>query len=1693
MRKSQPANSPRKSVIRRLAVLLLKVFLTIFLIVVIVLFLVQTPYVQGIVRVQAEKYLSRKLKTRVGIGNMSIGFPNTVLLEHIYIADRQKDTLLAAGLIHVDLDMWGLLHNTLDIQELRLSDLTVKVRRTMPDSAFNFQFILDAFAGQEKKTPAPKNGPAMKMYLRSILLDKIRLVYRDALTGDDAQVWIGHDHTKMDQFDPAGQRFSGQTDLQNTDLQYHNTLTALAANLQLGRLSANIKTFDLSSMNVALNSLAVDSTNIQFDNDRQRRQKKGMDYAHLKISGLGLHGNNLLYTRNSIGGSLTKGQFREASGFELDELQTDFLYADKQAYLKNLVLRTPGSLVQRDLAISYPSPGALAKDPAHTLLDLDLRNSKVQVKDILVFVPSLAGQPVFAHPADTWMINSRMQGSLAALRIGTLQFSGLQDLKIDLSGTIRHVTDTKRIGADLDIHNLSGSRRGLIALLPRRTLPSNISIPDRFAIHGKLAGDMNDLRTDLVIATSSGTAALKGSIGQFRDARYANYDMVIQTRSLDLGYILQNRQDLGRLTADLTAKGTGFDFHTANASLNGVLHDAVIKQYDYKEFHFDASLAGQKLQWQSSINNEAVRFELSASANLADKFPALKLDWQIDTLDLHALHFVKDTLGFKGHLLADFPSTNPDSLQGSLRMGQILVINGGKRLATDSIVLVATRAAGQEDIRLSSEMADLDWKGQYRISEVPTALKQTLDKYFHTGGPAINDTSASIIALSSAASSASDSVTGLATASSAPDPATASGSVNSPASRSAARKFSPEQWQMDLKLRASPLVLAYMPTLKGTDSIGAQIAFNSDRNDLQLTLNAPRVQMGSQVFHGVSLRGSTHNDRLSYDLQMGGLTGNGYSLHHTSVEGYMANDRLFATLVLKDEKDKDQYRLSAAVDKRADNSRIILNPDSLLLNYDRWQVSRDNFLQFSRAGIVVNDLILSQKDQSLKVNSHPPTPSSPIDISFSNFSLATLSRFANQDSLLVGGLLNGKAELKNISSSFVFTADLNIHALTYRQDTVGDLALKVNNEKANAYTADISLEGNKNDVRLKGDYYTGEGRMDMKLDLRRLNLAAIKPFALTQVEDIKGFLKGSLAIKGTLAQPGIEGKLHFDSTMIIPVITGEPLRLSNDNIEFDADGFNFSEFAFLDSANNKATIDGNVYTKDYKSYNFDVTFNANNFRLVNAPVESNRLFYGQMNLDAAVNLNGDPNGSLKADGDIRVNKKTNFVVVLPETNPEVVDRQGVMRFVDKAHPGDSVLNSGDTLINRMNKALASARSQIRGLDVSLTVETDSNAVFTMVIDERNGDALTARGRSNLVFGMDKSGKTDLTGAYEVESGSYNLSLDFLKRKFVIQRGSTITWTGDPTSATLDINATYTANTPSIDLIANEVAGRPQTDIAKFNQKLPFLVTLKMEGDLLKPKITFDITLPEDVLTLWPDVDAKLNQIRVEESELNKQVFALLLLNRFVGEDPLQSQAGGGSTLGNMAFQSASQILTSQLDQLAGSLIKGVDIHFDLNNEQDFSTGTEQDYTELNVSVSKQLFNNRIAVNVGSNFDVQGEGNANQNASNIAGDLAVDYKLTSDGRYMLRAYRKNQYEAVVEGEVVETGVSFILTFDYDRFRELFGKTKQETLQARKIHRAAGTTTPEKGADQPDKSGTTPNTDVTPPANTTPPAKIGGASN
>ncbi|HTM93082.1 MAG TPA: translocation/assembly module TamB domain-containing protein, partial [Flavisolibacter sp.] len=98
-------------------------------------------------------------------------------------------------------------------------------------------------------------------------------------------------------------------------------------------------------------------------------------------------------------------------------------------------------------------------------------------------------------------------------------------------------------------------------------------------------------------------------------------------------------------------------------------------------------------------------------------------------------------------------------------------------------------------------------------------------------------------------------------------------------------------------------------------------------------------------------------------------------------------------------------------------------------------------------------------------------------------------------------------------------------------------------------------------------------------------------------------------------------------------------------------------------------------------------------------------------------------------------------------------------------------------------------------------------------------------------------------------------------------------------------------------------------------------------------------------------------------------------------------------------------------------------------------------TDLNVGLSKRLLNDRLKISVGNNFQLQGPQNTRSQGTNIAGNIALDYQLSRDGRYMLRFYRRNQYEGIVDGYIIETGLSFILSADYNRLRQLLHKRKQ----------------------------------------------------
>ncbi len=1639
---------PVKHLIKKVVRLFFWILGGILVLLIVIIILIQVPAVQNFAKEKAVSYLQRKLGTKVSIQTLRIHFPKQILLEGVYVEDRHRDTLLSASLLKVDVSMFRLLKKEIAVSHIELDGVRTNVYRQGQDTAFNYDFIVKAFSSPPDTTQkASDTTGGFTFEVGDLKLYHILATFKDDYTGNEALVNLGNLRAQFGAIDPSHGVYGmpslvvdslsgryrqyassspsaaasssvlvtappmkkntgvtaastavtpgnplilqlGAIDLEHVNLDYGSQTAKMTAGVRLQKWLIMVDSIDLGKNKYLVKSISLDSTALTYDNNTQKPVKKGIDYNHLKVDSLKLRADHIGVATNDYFGTITQFSFGEQSGVVLKQLSAYLSYTDTASHIKDLHLLTSRTQIDNQTDALYPSMDQLIKHPETLRLNTKFTKTYFGIRDILTFVPGMAG---YFRGKENGRIDleTTLQGQLSRLQIPVFNVKAPNHTALALRGSIQGLPKYASAFYNFTMLKLTTDSSDYGPFIPPHALPANIHIPYALSATGSYAGTFNAGKVNLIATTTKGGAKVNGRM----NLKAQTYDGTVGLQTLNLGYILGQSDNLGAVTLDAKASGQGWSFPHLQANAQVQLEEGTIKGYTYHDLTLNAQYNHGEGNLHSDIDDSAIHYDLDAIFhNVGDSlYPSVQLTLKLDTIDARALHLTKDTLQASTVLEANFGKTNPDFLDGKLTMLHTRIASGAHRLHTDSLDLIAIHRADSQYLHLYTTMANADLNGHYSLTQVGKALTQTINHYYSL--PGVKDTTLAM-----------------------------------------------ENWMLHMQLIPSdPLVLDMVPGLKGSDTLGLTTHFQYDsvkNGHLDMVMQAPLLIYGSDTLTKVRFSSQTQDSALNYRFQVASVSVGSSPLHQTDIYGKLQGNALYTNLLLKDSNNKDWYMVGAKVQQSLspDSLRAItlnLNADSLLLNHMHWDVRKDNAIYYDSAGILVHNLEISHDNQSLKISSLTSNPSSPIKVDFNQFRIGWLTTFTSFDTALVDGVVQGSAQVDSVLSNPVFTSDLTIHNLAYKKDTVGELTLKVNNTQAHTFAADLELEGKGNDLTVKGQYETGTGHTDMALHIGSLNLAIAKPFSAGQLDDIKGRLKGDLRITGALDKPLPSGNLYFDSAFIVPNITGEPLRLSNDQIEFDNTGFNFSQFTMLDSAGDKARLDGNVYTTDFRNYKFDLTFYAGNFRLVNAHQANDRMFYGKLNMDAVLNLQGTPDLP-KMDGVMKVNKQTDFTFVLPETNPEVVSRVGVVRFVDAAHPAD-------TLLTQYQLDSLQTVSPAKGLNINANVSTDSSARFTMIIDQRNGDALKVRGRADLNFSMDESGKTSLTGNYEIDEGSYALTLSLLKRNFIIQRGSTLTWTGDPSSAKVNIIANYPIMTAPIDLVQDEIAGRSTTDINKFKQQLPFTVSLKMGGDLLKPDITFDITLPSSYELLWPDVTTKLQQLRSDPSEMNKQAFAVLLLGHFVGDNPLVS-AAGSQTAGQMAFQSASQLLTGQLNQLAASLIKGVDINFGLNNTQDYTTGTENDRTDLNVTVSKRFLNDRIQVNVGTNVEVAGASNPGENTTNIGGDISVDYQLSKDGRYRLRAYRKDQYDYIVEGQVVETGISFILTLDYNRFKELFEKAK-----------------------------------------------------
>lgn len=1744
---------PYKRKIKKTGKILLYILVCVVILLCLFFVFINLPVGRRVVKNQVQSYLQNKLKTKVVIGSIDYSLPKWIEINNVYVEDQNHDTLIFGEKISAQLSMLKLIWGNTDVQKLALKNILLNVHRGEKDSVFNYQFLIDAFAGKKTTVTVNKDTTALKLRLDKLLLDHVALRFIDKNGGTDFYAAIKNLDATLNKFQPDRVDFgiddlvaSGVDFFMTTykakvkkpylpvpedkisepgyglninaskfnirdvnvtvedkisGMYYSNKVTHLGLAKALFNLSESVGTADElvldSSFVQYINPKAAAATgpkelpgditpmpwqftakqvslknnNIRFD-DNNLSKADGLDFGHFNLKALGADISSLNYSAGRTAALVKQLTFKDTSGFALDTTHVNFLMTDSILSASELYVKTPQTLLQDFIELKFDSIAGITKNPRNSLISAMLKNSTLAFNDLYLLVPSLKKSFPPAQFANNLVhFNTELRGNLTQVYLPHLQLVGLSGSSLRAHGTLYNLTDADKFYYDLyieqssfrksdilkfvppqnqeslanlpDIINLRGHVTGnkndlvsdiiasgksmafngkfilnnisnpalmkydftlressfdksfIMGLIPPGTLPPGINLPEKNSVRGTLKGNIDDLVADLQIGGSYGLITVKGSIKDAKDAEKAKYDLFITTNNYEIGKLLGQDSILGKVTGAFTAKGTGFNYKTMRADITASVKQLQYNKYNYQNAEIAANLNAGLIDSKGSINDPNLKLEYDLKTNVQKEYPSINGFIKVDTAKLQQLNLYDDTLNFS--LFADIEanSLTPRSLDVYTVIDSVKMQLGKDFYVLDSISLIATSAGGRDSINFYAPFASLTANGAFDYDKVGPAIIEYVNHYYKI------------------------------------------------ADVSSTKPIPEQQVRFAGQVKYHPLVAGVVPGLTAYDDINFTGSFSSADTDSALNLNmsVPYLVYDNYALRNGNINLASKNERINYNINFDTLNSATNTFYGTRLNGSAAHDSILISAITQDKKAKDWFGLKASVYAKDDNYSFRLQ-DSLLLNYERWNVAKDNYISYSPQGLIIHNFSITSDTSKIFINSRQEIINSPIDIVIDNFNLKNISSIMNNDTIFVSGIMDAKMEVSDLNKKLpAFTGNLTITDMALKQQPVGNLSLWASKQSENNVAATLSINGNGNDISAKGNYYLNNElqEFDATADIKKLNIATLQGFTGGSISNATGNMHGDVNISGKFADPIWKGTLNFDTTKFTIAMLGTAFKINNQKIVLDHPAITFNNFIITDSLDHQLKVDGKVSVNKTKTYDVNLDINAKDFIVMNAPRAINSELYGFAVADVDIKVTGN-SVSPNIDGTIVVKDRSNITIIIPERSYGKDDGKTIVRFIDR----DTFDINPPVIPFVEEKEPKSNFAQF--LNYNLNIELQKNATLKIIIDPVTGDEIKVQGEALLNAGVDPGGHLVLAGIYELDNGHYLFNYQFLQRKFILERGSIISFAGEPMRARLNITATYTVNTSARDLLGNEVGTVDPVLANSFSQKIPFKVKLYISGAISKPTIKFDIQLPDEGSVINSElrttIENKLAQIRGDESATNKQVFSLLLLGRFVGEQSSDFFKGNGDDFSDLARQSVSRFLSSALTEIAGNLIKGVDIDLNLNTYRDYNDGGNAQRTDLNVALSKTFLDDRLTISLGKNFGVQGQDATSKANSSFIPDITIGYKLTKDGKYLLKAYRKNQFEVVLDGYVVETGLGFVVTLDYDKFNDLFVRKKKK---------------------------------------------------
>ena len=1564
MSQDENKESVGKRKIRRFGWWMLKFVFITLLSITVLLSVFQLPGVQRYIKDAVIETIQQKTGSKITFDHLAVSIWNGITLENFKVIEADNTSLFEIGKLGFSLrkNLLYLFNRELDISTLKLEDINLNIVTRYMESESNISRFL-------KNLSLNANDGSKQQFLLSvqeIFLRNISVIIDNENKGTHEDVWIDSGLIELEKLDLGALDFKiNQLYLQQPSYRKSilNESCHIEDELTVNQLESDTMPtlalpfcLQIISIEIEKGSFGIFNHTIPVD----KKFMDVMDFNHFVWSDIEVDIRDVAVEKDYTLTAVCKAiSFSTDRGFNLNKFSVDTItFTNEQARFSNVSLTTDETEFKSNLVLNYYGFEAFKNFKEEVYFTMNVEPSLIHMLDISHFVKGMVTNPV------TQGINDKPL-FLAGTYYG--KFNGINgkkvrinlDDKIKFGGSFstNNLDDYNNTLLNIRLDNFTASMRQIKKLFPTFNIPENFYKLGNIRFNGQYDGYLEDFVAYGKIQTDLGSIDLDMRLDITGGVNKALYSGKLNLNDFNLAKWSDN-PDFGLVYfTSKVKKGQGLTLQTLSSDLEAVVTSLTYKGYEYKGFNVNGIFEKNNFKGSFRINDPNIDVKFDGNAEFISNQSFLNFTSTIKNLDLYALHLSKQPFQIKGLLSINASGSNINDVLGNIEAKNIEIRAKDTSFMVNDVSLSSKNLAeGGKEIKVLSELGKFQLTGDYDLNNIGPLLVDILKSNY----PSI----------------------------------TRNWQVNHKPVRSV------NKMDFDIELFDSKhfLMLAGLDSVRIFD-LQLRGKIDGNHNEISMASNIPKITIKKDTINNIQVLVSSYKNSgdVLVHVKSGNIFGKPIGTLDFSARS-QTDSILFNVSSSELVKSVNPLDISGSMTPFKDGYSFSLGANKLNFLGKDWSFSPKNKISITKDYLNIDNFELFDGFRKIYLEDDD---NRGLELALENFDLDLLNLVLKDKRFILSGLSKVKVNIEDIfAKNKEIYATVNIPEFYINKDPYGNIDMSLEMDEKKKAKVDLLL----------GEFFTAKATLDLekkiiqgKARLKDAPLKILEYILAKGIQNTQGVVDAQVDIGGGFKDFEFkgEGTVHEGQTKII--YTGVTYYFDNQKFTISEKNIDFTGAEITDARNNPATVTGGLYHDRFKKFGVNAVISGENVIGLQTTLADNQDYYGF----AIGQIRASFTGSFeKVDMVIDGLTKAGTSLSIPVGNTSGSKQNSTIRFEKRSLNQDSILNIA-------NKVL-------KGIDLEMNLTLTPDASISIIFDADKGDIISGVGRGNLQIFVKRTGAFDIFGDYEIESGNYLFTVAQLPvaKPFVVYRGGTIRWTGDPVNTTLNIQAVYKSRTSLRPFIEEYLGFASEQLVNQANQRQDVDVILNLGGTLYQPDVSFNLAFPNLVGQLSTLADSKLRVLQTNQLELNSQVFGLIMFNNFLPSNRVSDVLGYGG-IQTIGINTLSEFLSSQLSLYITNLINlalvengllaGVDFEIGVRN----NTGGVSNLTNNNVWPDEIQFrlknrfkflDERVTLNMGGNYIFENQG---LTYNQMLPDFSLELILTEDRKLKARIYGRQE--------------------------------------------------------------------------------------